>query len=298
EAGGDARTADVELDRFDRHTGQIVVNGTRYRLLTDTRGLIHLVEVDGVTHRVSRDEGGVVRSPAPALVVATPLQVGAEVEAGPRVWVLGGRKVGTVWRAPFKARLKDCLVSVGSQVETGAPLLRLEQLTDDAEAEDTAAAGSVELDLPATPEKIPARAHATRGQEDLRSLLLGFDVDPHDERRVLDDYLPARRTPIEDGHRPLAEELELVDVFADLAELSRNRPAGEDGGGDSHVHSAREYFHTYLQSLDVERAGLPEAFQAKLAKALGHYGVTELARSPEVEAAVFRIFLAQQRTSA
>ncbi|GAA3740452.1 acetyl/propionyl-CoA carboxylase alpha subunit/acetyl-CoA carboxylase carboxyltransferase component [Spinactinospora alkalitolerans] len=298
EAGGGVRTADVELDRFDRHTGQIVVNGTRYRLLTGTHGPIHLVEVDGVTHRVSRDEGGVLRSPVPALVVATPLEVGAEVGAGAPVLVLESMKMETVLRAPFKARLKECAVSVGSQVETGAPLLRLEPLADDAEAEDTSAAESVELDLPAATEEIPARERLTRGQEDLRSLLLGFDVDPHDERRVLDDYLAARRAATEDGHRPLAEELELVDVFADLAELSRNRPAGEDGGGDNHVHSAREYFHTYLQSLDVERAGLPEAFQAKLAKALGHYGVTELERSPELEAAVFRIFLAQQRLSA
>ncbi|MCA1655377.1 MAG: ATP-grasp domain-containing protein, partial [Pseudonocardiaceae bacterium] len=88
EAGADTRTADVELDRFDEHTGQIIVNGTRYRLLTGPHGPVHLVEVDGVTHRVSRDEGGVVRSPAPALVVATPLQVGAEVEAGAPVLVL------------------------------------------------------------------------------------------------------------------------------------------------------------------------------------------------------------------
>ncbi|MEE3921483.1 hypothetical protein V2I01_34260 [Micromonospora sp. BRA006-A] len=57
------RTADVELDRFDRHTGQIAVNGARFRLLTDTHGPVHLVEVDGVTHRISRDEGGVLRSP-------------------------------------------------------------------------------------------------------------------------------------------------------------------------------------------------------------------------------------------
>jgi acetyl/propionyl-CoA carboxylase alpha subunit/acetyl-CoA carboxylase carboxyltransferase component len=297
EAGDDVRTADVELDRFDRHTGRIVVNGTRYRLLTGTHGPMHLVEVDGVTHRVSRDEGGVVRSPTPALVVATPLEVGAEVEAGTPVLVLESMKMETVLRAPFKARLKECVVSVGSQVETGAPLLRLEPLAD-AEAEDTSAAESVELDLPAAPGKIPARERTTRGQEDLRSLLLGFDVDPHDARRVLDDYLAARRAATEDGHRPLAEELELVDVFADLAELNRNRPTGEDGGGDGHVHSAREYFHTYLQSLDVERAGLPETFQAKLAKALRHYGVTELERSPELEAAVFRIFLAQQRASA
>ncbi|MEU7837291.1 carboxyl transferase domain-containing protein [Nonomuraea sp. NPDC049129] len=298
QAGDDVRTADVELERFDRHTGRIIVNGTPYRLLTGTHGPIHLVEVDGVTHRVSRDEGGVVRSPAPALVVATPLKVGAEVEAGAPVLVLESMKMETVLRAPFKARLKECVVSVGSQVETGAPLLRLEPLADDAaEAASTSAAASVELDLPAAPGEIPAWKRAARGQEDLRSLLLGFDVDPHDEGGVLEDYLAARRAATEEGHRPLAEELALIEVFADLAELSRNRPAGEDGGA-GHVYSAREYFHTYLQSLDVERAGLPAAFQAKLAKALGHYGVTDLERSPELEAAVFRIFLAQQRASA
>ncbi|WP_439679237.1 carboxyl transferase domain-containing protein [Embleya sp. MST-111070] len=299
EVGEVVRTADVELDRFDRHTGQIVVNGTRYRLLTATHGPTHLVEVDGVTHRVGRDEGGVVRSPAPALVVATPLAVGDEVEAGAPVLVLESMKMETVLRAPFRARLKECSVSVGSQVETGAPLLRLEPLADDdGEAEDTTAGASVELDLPAAPETVPVRARTLRGQEDLRSLLLGFDVDPHDERRVLDDYLAARTAAAEAGHRPLVRELELVEMFTDLAELSRNRPAGEDVGGDGHLHSAREYFHSYLQSLDVERAGLPPAFRAKLAKALAHYGVTEPEPSPELEAAVFRIFLAQQRASA
>ncbi|MFG1796327.1 carboxyl transferase domain-containing protein [Nocardia sp. NPDC049149] len=299
EAGDDVRTADIELDRFDQHTGHIVVNGIRYRLVAATHGPIHLIEVDGITHRVSRDEGGVVRSPAPALVVATPLEIGAEVEAGAPVLVLESMKMETVLRAPFKARLKECAVSVGTQVETGAPLLRLEPIADDDDAaEDTSSGATVELELPALTDDVPARLRTTRGREDLRSLLLGFDVDPHDERRVLDDYLVARQAAIADGHRPLAGELELLEVFADLAELSRNRPAAEDGTGTGHVHSAREHFHTYLQSLDVGRAGLPETFQAKLAKALGHYGITELDRSADLEAAVFRIFLAQQRASA
>ncbi|MEV4772936.1 carboxyl transferase domain-containing protein [Micromonospora humida] len=298
EAGGDVHTADVELDRFDRHTGQIAVNGARYRLLTGTHGAIHLVEVDGVTHRVGRDEGGVVRSPMPALVVATPVEVGAEVEAGAPVLVLEAMKMETVLRAPFRARLKECGVSVGSQVEAGAALLRLEPLADDTDDAPVAeAAAPVALDLPAAPDQAPAVERSRRGQEDLRGLLLGFDVDPHDDGRVLDEYLAARRAAIEDGHRPLAEEIDLVDVFADLAELSRNRLTGEDVSGDNHVPSAREHFHTYLQSLDVERAGLPAHFQAKLAKALGHYGVTELDRSPALEAAVFRIFLAQQRAA-
>ncbi|MFF0453372.1 ATP-binding protein [Nocardia africana] len=292
EAAGEIATADVDLERFDRHTGQIVVNGTRYRLVTGTHGPTHVVDVDGVTHRVSRDEGGVVRSPAPALVVAKPLEVGDEVEAGGPVLVLESMKMETVLRSPFKARLKECGVSVGSQVEAGAPLLRLEPIADDDQAEE-AAVESVELDLPA-PTEVLAHERTARGQEDLRGLLLGFDVDPHDGGRVLADYLAARRAAIADNRRPLAEELELIEVFTDLAELSQFW--GEDAG-HGHVHSAREYFHTYLQSLDVERAGLPESYQAKLSKALAHYGVTDLERTPELEAAVFRIFLAQQRPS-
>ncbi|MGW4094764.1 ATP-binding protein [Nocardia sp. NPDC004750] len=293
EAGEDIRTADVDLVRYDRHSGQIVVNGTAFRVTAGTHGPIHVVDVDGVTHRVSRDEGGVVRSPAPALVVATPLQVGDEVEANAPLLVLESMKMETVLRAPFKARLKECAVSVGTQVETGAPLLRLERLVDDA-VEETAAVGSVELDLPAGDAQAHPHERLVRRSQDLRGLLLGFDVDPHDDRRVLSDYLDARRIAVADDRRPLAEELELIDVFTDLAELSHNRPSGEDAQG--HVHSAREYFHTYLQSLDVERAGLPESFKSKLARALGHYGVSDLERSPELEAAVFRIFLAQQRT--
>ncbi|WP_029932116.1 ATP-binding protein [Nocardia otitidiscaviarum] len=296
ESGGDIRTADVDLERFDSHAGQIVVNGTRYRLITGTHGPIHLVELDGVTHRISRDEGGVVRSPAPALVVATPLAVGDEVEAGAPVLVLESMKMETVLRAPFRARLKECAVSVGTQVETGAPLLRLEPLVEDGEETETGTAAAVDLDLPGEAAPVLPHERLARGMQDLRSLLLGFDVDPHDERRVVEDYLTARRAAIADNRRPLAEELELLEVFADLAELSHNR-SGDEDGGHGHVHSAREYFHTYLQSLDAERAGLPDSYRAKLSQALSHYGVTELDRTPDLEGAVFRVFLAQQRPS-
>src|SRR5262245_59979042 len=87
-AGADEHEADIEVERFDTHSGRIVVNGRRFRLTTATHGPSHLVEVDSVTHRISLDEGGVVRSPAPALVVATPLGVGDEVEENAPVLVL------------------------------------------------------------------------------------------------------------------------------------------------------------------------------------------------------------------
>src|ERR1700744_3991332 len=130
-AAGTAHPADVEVERFDAHSGRITVNGARFRLTSATHGPVHLVEVDGVAHRVSRDEGGVVRSPAPALVVATPLAAGDEVEADAPILVLESMKMETVLRAPFRARVRECLVSVGSQVEAGAPLLRLEPVGEE-----------------------------------------------------------------------------------------------------------------------------------------------------------------------
>ncbi|MCF8570557.1 ATP-grasp domain-containing protein [Gordonia sp. HY002] len=296
EAGEDSRTADVDLERFDTHAGQVRINGVRYRLLTDTFGPIHLVDVDGVTHRVSRDEGGVVRAPAPALVIATPLEVGAEVEAGDPVLVLESMKMETVLRAPFKARLKECAVSVGAQVETGVALLRLEPIEDDAEGAETTSAAAA-LDLPDTPDPVGTDELFARGLEDLRGLLLGFDGDPADNGRLLDDYLAARDDAVANGFAPHEAETELVTVFGDISALSEQRPSDESVS-DARVHSAREHFHTYLQSLDVDVAGVPDRFQKKLSYALQHYGVDELERTPDLEEAVFRIFLALGRQAA
>src|SRR6478735_1884821 len=137
-SGTTTQTIDVQMEPIDAVRRRLVVGGRRYHLVTATHGPTTLVEVDGVAHRVSRDEGGVLRSPAPALVVATPVSVGAEVEAGAPVLVLESMKMETVLYAPFAARVKELLVITGSQVETGAPLLRLEPVADDAAAEEVA----------------------------------------------------------------------------------------------------------------------------------------------------------------
>ena len=148
-AGTTEQTVDADLDRLDEYTSRITIAGRTHRLITATHGPVQLVEVDGVTHRVSRDEGGVLRSPAPALVVATPVAVGAEVAAGAPVLVLESMKMETVLPAPFAGRVKELLVSAGSQVETGTPLVRLEPVGDDDEAADAGADDeAVDLDLP------------------------------------------------------------------------------------------------------------------------------------------------------
>jgi len=285
----------VRVERFDSRRGQLTVNGRRHRFVSDTHGPTHFVEVDGIAHRINRDEGGVIRSPAPALVVATPVETGAEVEADAPVLVLESMKMETVLRAPFRAVLRERHIAVGSQVGTGAPLLRLEPLADDSTSEDTTTESGPQLELPAHPvEPEPAELVAATLTH-LHGQLLGFDPEPLVEGGSLAAYRRVRQRPGSDEGGPLTAEVRLLEAFADLSELSRNRPAGDESTMDTQVHTPREYLHSYLQSLDVDRANLPESFRERLRRALGHYDVTELDRSPELEDAVFRIFLAQQR---
>lgn len=282
---------DAALERIDDAHGRLRIGAERFRIVTATHGPVQFIEVNGVAHRVSRDEGGVLRSPAPALVVATPVAVGQEVAAGAAVVVLESMKMETVVVAPFAARVKELLVVAGSQVESLAPLVRLEPL---GEAEEAAAEGGT-VELPDGASEPSAQERLGGLLDELSAHLMGYDTDP--AAGVLASYLTARDEARAAGTDVLAREIGLVTLFADLAELSRNRPFGEDGS-ELRIHSDRELFHGYLQSLDASRAALPSRFVDRLGRALAHYGVTDLDRTPALEDAVFRVFLAQQRVAA
>jgi acetyl/propionyl-CoA carboxylase alpha subunit/acetyl-CoA carboxylase carboxyltransferase component len=290
-AGDERRTLIATLDRIDEVHGRLTVDGHRYRLVTSTHGPVHLVEVDDVMHRISRDEGGMLRSPAPALVVSTPLAVGDEVAAGHPVLVLESMKMETALTAPFAGRVKELLVRVGSQVETAAPLLRLEP-TGDGNGAQASAARLADLDLPAPTTALTGPDRSDRALADLSSLLLGYDIDEDQRPTLLAAHLATR--PAGASAETLRAEMALLALFADFAELSRNRPAGDEPSTELRVHSSREFFHTYLRSLDPDRGALPDHFRDKLLRVLAHYGVPDLERTPELERAVFRIFLAQQ----
>src|SRR5882757_8569398 len=256
------------------HRMRLSVSGHSFRVLTATHGPVHFVEVDGIAHRISRDEGGVLRSPAPALVVATPAPVGTEVAAGAPIIVLESMKMETRINAPFPAKVRELHVSAGSQVETGTPLVRIEPIGD---AELTVTHDGVHLDLPEP--RPDGDDPLARGLADLSAVLLGFDIDPSDNGATLQRYLELRDEAATQDTDVLPGEIELLKVFADFSELSRNRLAAQELRTELRVHSPREYFHSYLQSL------------------LAHYGITELDRTPQLEGAVFRMFLAQQRSA-
>src|SRR6202008_1018146 len=114
-------------------------------------------------------------------------------------------------------------------------------------------------------------------------------------RILLAEYDTLRGSLPRDEHQLVDAELGLLDTFADICELSRNRPTLDEEELDERVHSPRELFHSFLHSLDAELEGLPPRFRTKLVRALRNYDVTTLEPGPELEEAVYRLFLALQR---
>ncbi len=293
---------DVEVDRLSDFESRLIVGDRRFQVVAVAGPGSHLVEVDGFTHRVSRDETGLVRAPAPAVVVAVRAAAGDEVESGATIAVLESMKMETAVRAPFAGRVREILASVNSQVDAGTPLLRLDKPVDDDSPSD---APVIEFEL-ATPEDTSdVRARAGAQLDALRALITGYDVGAERAREIVAEYGEAREELAPDDAELSHAELELLTIFADLCELSRNRPTSEEEEADERVHSPREHFHTYLHSLDVEGENLPETFRTRLSRALRHYGVEDLGPDPqsdlqsgaELQEAVYRVFLAQQRAA-
>ncbi|MCV2489275.1 ATP-grasp domain-containing protein [Geodermatophilus sp. YIM 151500] len=288
----DGRYVDVDVDRSGPLESRLSAAGERFSVVAVQAPGSHLVEVDGETHRVSRDVGGVVRAPAPAVVVAVPAAVGQEVEAGQTIAVVESMKMETAVRAPFAGRVRDVLAAVNAQVDAGAPLLTLERAGGEVEEVSGERVALPPADDAAAGEP---RERALSLLAALQALITGYDVSPGHSRQLIAGYGPARAEVAVDDTELLHGELAVLTTFADLCELSRNRPASAEEEADQQVHSPREYFHAYLHSLDVDREALPESFRARLRRALLHYDVHDLEPGPVLEEAVHRIFLAQQR---
>ncbi len=233
-----------------------------------------------------------MRAPAPAVVVAMQVSPGEQVEAGATVAVLESMKMETAVRAPQAGVVREVYAAVNSQVDAGAPLLRLDPVPEGNETPD---APLVEFAAP-TDSGADAHTRARTLLDELHELIAGYDVSAQRGHALAAEYLHTREVLDPADPELLHGEVALLTTFADLCDLSRNRPVDEEEEPEEQVHSPREHFHTYLHSLDVEREKLPASFRRRLSRAVGHHGVTDLEPGPELEQAVYRVFLAQQRS--
>lgn len=273
------------LSNFER---RLEIENRRFRIVSLRQGADLLVEVDGVPHRVSHDDAGLIRTPGPSVVVSILVAPGDAVEAGTTIAVIESMKMETRITAPFSGVVSEVYASPSTQLDGGSPLARIEAISDNDAAPTQATISLADLagvDGPG-PQDVPAAVNS------LRRLVLGYDV-PLDRVAHYLDVLS--KAPLTDAL--LEAELRVLRAFADIASLSRNRRLGDEEDA-ADTHSAREYLHAYLRTLDVAADNLPDTFVTKLDQVLKQYSVTELDRTTALEHALFRIYLAQQRANA
>ena len=309
----DGRAVDVDVERSGRFELRLTAGGQAFDVLSVAQGPDYLVEVDGAVHRISGGEAGLVRAPAPAMVVAITVAAGDEVAEGDVVAVVESMKLETSLRSPAAGRVAEVFADVNTQVESGAKLLRIEPAADEDQAEqagsDAERADLGALAAAAADDGDPAR-EAADALTALRSLVLGFDVDEAETIGQLRRLAAARDALPADDPRLLAGEAEILRIFADVSALWRSRRVpGESQADDEAAVDAeaarnpQEYMHAYLRSRDVDAEGLPESFRIRLRRTLAHYGVDgiepspDLEPAPELEAALYRIFLAHRRAA-
>ncbi len=288
----DGQHADLHVERVGRLERRLTCFGRRWRALAVPDGPGYLVEVEGVVHRVARDDGGVVRAPAPAVVVSIEVEQGDQVAVGDRLAVLEAMKMETVIHAPFAGRVAKLLAASNVQVPAGAPLLQIEASADGA-AEDSAE----RVRLAAQPEEPDAGGPPAAGRVALHALqrqMLGFDVPAVVARRLLDAYTTASGMLGADAGSLGHGEAEVLATFADVRALFRPQPDPAEADGEQ-VHSAQQDLRTYLRFPDRDRERLPAVFLDELTRALGHYGIASLDRTPELEVALLRIYKSHRR---
>ena len=303
----DGRAVDVDVERSGRFERRLAVGDRTFSVLTVAQGSDFLVEVEGSVHRISGGEAALVRAPAPAMVVAVPVKAGDMVAQGAVVAVVESMKLETALRAPVAGQVAEVLVDANTQVEAGTKLVRMEpdpRLDGIGDPSSGVRADLSTLLDTATADR-GARVAAVDALAALRSLVLGFYIDEQEARSLLGGLAAARADLPVDDPGLLAGEIEVLQIFADLCVLSRNRrmPDGTEADDESAVdgeatRNPQEYLNAYLRSRDADAEGLPESFRIKLRRALAHYGVTDLGPSPDLGPALYRMFLAHRGAGA
>ncbi|MGH9642748.1 MAG: carbamoyl-phosphate synthase subunit L, partial [Terriglobales bacterium] len=127
--------------------------------------------------------------------------------------------------------------------------------------------------------------------QELRRLMLGFDVDPAQVSRSLSESTNQNSLDSEEIRQA---ENEILNTFVDICSLFHREPQLDGAVGGEHP-SAEAYLFTYLRLIDTRGEGLPSTFVQALQRALVHYGVTTLDRSPELEDSLLWIYKSHQR---
>ena len=98
----------------------LTVFGRRFHVVSVEQGSSYRIEVDGISHCIDRDDGGIVRAPSPAVVVSVSVNAGNTVKSGERLAVLEAMKMEMQVVAPFAGRVRQVIAIPNVQVSSGS----------------------------------------------------------------------------------------------------------------------------------------------------------------------------------
>ncbi len=280
----------VTVERLGPRERRLVTADGAHTVVAVHEGSPHVVEVDGSLHRVDRAEGHVVVAPAPAVVVEARVEPGQDVRAGDPLVILEAMKMEMAVAASRSGRVR-WVVGTNVQVGAGEPVVRLEPPQPAAAVLEH----PVNLDRLAPP---PAESASPQGEcrlvaEKLRRLVLGYDVDAAEAGDLAGRWGAACRRLAPDDPDVVAAEEDVLGIFADVLSVAARRlPSGPEA---EFMRAPADPLPLYLRTLDPANESLPPVFVEDLRRALAHYGLRTLERTPELEDALFLMFRSHQR---
>ena len=283
----DGKRIDVTIDRLNQFQYRLGVFGRQFKVVSVPGDLNYRIEVEGVAHRIDRDDGGMVHAPAPAVVISVAVNEGDKVSPGDRIAVLEAMKMEMPVTAPFGGTVRKVMVLPNVQVDTGTPLMKIEPEADDAVpvAKDRVSFGASQPQ-DANP---PAPSFEDR-LRDLRQFMLGFDVDMSHTPLLADLKTWAH------AGAPDTQQLEgeILKIFVDISSLFHRQPNQHQRTGGQ-IPSTEGLLFSYLRTLDSHDETLPSSFVESVACALAHYGIHSLDRTQALEDSLLWIYKSHQR---
>jgi acetyl/propionyl-CoA carboxylase alpha subunit/acetyl-CoA carboxylase carboxyltransferase component len=280
----------VQIEHLGQFENWLTAFGQRFHVVSIAQGLSYRIDVNGVSHQIDRDDGGVVHAPAPAVVVSIAVKPGDAVSTGDRLVVLEAMKMEMQVVAPFSGHIRQVMIIPNVQVDTGAPLVQLDPLASEHSGEV-----SEQLDFGVS-QALKGKPEAPiledgKGWDELQQLMLGFDVDGKDAARSFAEWKKTHL--VVSGEMRKAED-EILNSFVDICSLFQRDPE-VNHRACAEEPSSEAYLFSYLRMLDTGGEGLPASFVAALHRALAHYGVKTLDRSPLLEESLLWIYKSHQR---
>ena len=254
----------AQVERLDLFECRLKVFGRRFRIVSVVEGSSYQIEVDGVSHRIDRGDGGVVHAPAPAVLVSILVKPGDTVAMGDRLAVLEAMKMEMEVVAPFSGRVRQVMAIPNVQVDTGAPLLQIDPASSDDSnvAIDRVVFGASSA---STGKTESAESHCRQSLDELRKLMLGFDVDPKQTAQQVAEW--SHICPVQSDEITKKED-QILNIFVDICSLFRREPnVNHRTGGEE--PSAESYLFSYLRMLETRGEKVPPAFVERTAPRIG-----------------------------